>query len=87
MVSASEKNNDDLTIILKTKSQIYAEMVKEALEAEGIIVILKSTMGHHLRGALPFAQDFFNYSLYIQKEHTDIAENIVDTIVPHEEKL
>jgi hypothetical protein len=87
MVTASGKENNDLTVILKTKSQIYAEMVKEALEQEGITVILKSTMGHHLRGMLPFAQDFFNYSLYIQKEHADAAEEIVNTIVPDEEIL
>jgi hypothetical protein len=83
----TEKENSDLIVILKTQSQIYAEMVKEALEKEEIPALLKSTMGHNLRGMLPFQQDFFNYSLYIQKEFAETAKEIVDTIVPKEEIL
>ena len=85
-----EENNsktDDLVLILKTKNQIYAEMVKESLEADGVNVLLKSIMGHHLRGMLPMRQDFFDYSLYVRAEFVDKAIEVVEIIVPKEEIL
>ena len=78
---------DDLVIILKTKSLIYAEMVKNSLEDDGINVLLKSVMGHHLRGMLPLQQDFFDYSLYVRAEFGDKAKEVVKIIVPEEEIL
>ena len=83
----SEKNNQDVVLILKTKNQIYAEMVKEALENDNIHVLLKSATGHHLRGMLPFEQGMFDYSLFVVPEFEDKAKQVVETIVPKEEIL
>jgi hypothetical protein len=76
---------DDLELILTTKSQIYLEMVKEALESEGIPALVKSVAGYHSRGMLPFKQGFFDYRLFVMKEHELRAREIVETIVPPEE--
>jgi len=86
-VEENKSKTEDLVIILKTKNQIYAEMVKESLEGDGINVLLKSVMGHHLRGMLPMQQDFFDYSLYVRAAFADKAREVVEIIVPQEEIL
>ncbi len=75
----------DLELILTTRSQIYLDMVREALESEGIPSMVKSVTGYHSRGMLPFDQSFFDYRLYISKEDEERAREIVETIVPPEE--
>ena len=74
-----------LQLILTTKSQIYLDMVREALEGEGIPSMVKSVTGYHARGMLPFGQGFFDYRLYVSKEDEERAREIVVTIVPPEE--
>jgi hypothetical protein len=75
----------DLTLVLTTNNQIYMEMVKDALEGEGIPALIKSVTGYHGRGMLPFGQQFFDYRLFVSKEHKERALEIVDTIVPPKE--
>jgi len=76
---------DDIVMILETKNNILANMVKEALEKRDIPVLLKSPTGYYLRGMLPIDQAFFNMRLYVQKDFQDKAVEIVETIVPPEE--
>jgi hypothetical protein len=47
--------------------------------------LVKSVAGYHARGMLPFDQGFFDYRLYVSKEHAEKAREIVETIVPPEE--
>jgi hypothetical protein len=76
---------EDIVLILETKDNILANMVKEALENQDIPVLLKSPTGYYLRGMLPIDQGFFNMRLYVQKIFQDKAVEIVETIVPPEE--
>jgi hypothetical protein len=76
---------EDIILILETKDNILANMVKEALENQDIPVLLKSPTGYYLRGMLPIDQGFFNMRLYVQKNFQDKAAEIVKTIVPPEE--
>jgi hypothetical protein len=76
---------EGLELILTTQSQIYLEMVKEALEGEGIPALIKSVAGYHARGMLPFAQGFFDFRLFVSKEDEKRAHEIVETIIPPEE--
>jgi hypothetical protein len=84
-VSGEKKDFGDLQLVLVTKSQIYLEMVKDALEGEGIPALIKSVTGYHARGMLPFNQGFFDYRLYVSREHVEKAREIVETIIPPEE--
>ena len=81
----SNKNASDLVMVLSTKNQIYAEMVKNALDTEGIPSLLKSPTGSYLRGMLPISQGFFDFRLYVQNTHYIRAGELVETIVPAEE--
>lgn len=81
----SHDQQDELSLILTTKSQIYLEMVMDALDSEGIPTLVKSATGYHSRGMLPFNQSFFNYNLFVSKESEVKAREIVETIVPPEE--
>ena len=81
----SGANPVDLVLVLTTNNQIYMEMVKDALEGEGIPVLIKSVTGVHGRGMLPFGQSFFDYRLMVSKEHEKRAQEIVETIIPPEE--
>jgi hypothetical protein len=83
--SAPESNHDDLALVLTTSDQILMEMVKGALEGEGIVVLLKSAAGYHSRGMLPFAQGFFDYRLLVSTADERRARDIVETIIPPEE--
>ena len=76
---------EDLIMILETKNLIYVNMVKGALDNEGIPALLKSPMGHYLRGMMPIDQGFFNLKLYVRKKDEEKAAEIVRTIVPPEE--
>jgi len=76
---------EDIVLILETKNNVIMGLVKEALENQGIPVLLKSPTGYYLRGMLPIDQGFFNLRLYVQKEHEAEALEIVKTIVPPEE--
>ncbi len=80
-----EPNPDGLALVLTTNDQILMGMVKEALEGEGIAVLLKSVAGYHSRGMLPFAQGFFDYRLYVSITDEVRAREIVETIIPPEE--
>lgn len=73
---------DDPVLVLTTNNQIYMEMVKDALEGEGIPVLIKSVTGYHGRGMLPFGQQFFDYRLFVSTEHEKRALEIVETIMP-----
>lgn len=79
-------DHDDLVLVLVSGNQIYVEMVKDALEEEGIPVVLKSPTGYHIRGMLPLSQEFFDYRLYVDKEHSERASEIVRMIVLPEEE-
>lgn len=79
--------SEELSLILTTRSQIYLDMVKDALEEENIPVLLKSITGYHNRGMLPFEQGFFDYRLYVTKQFEQRGREIVETIVPPEEIL
>ena len=84
----SRKNcGDDLTMIYSSNNQIIVEMVKNALETEGIPSLLKSPTGSYLRGMLPVNQPFFDFRLYITNDHIGRASEIIETIVPAEEAL
>jgi hypothetical protein len=85
MEERKNQNSDDLILVLTTNNQIYLEMVKEALESEDIATLIKSVAGYHTRGMLPFQQGFFDYRLYVSKEHEERASEIVSTIIPPEE--
>jgi hypothetical protein len=90
MVGEDKKRNTDpvmdgLVLILTTRNQIQMGMVKDALECEGIAVLLKSVMGYHSRGMLPFEQGFFDYRLLVSREYEARAREIVETIIPPEE--
>jgi hypothetical protein len=76
---------DGLELILTTQNQIYLEMIKEALEGEGIPALVKSVAGYYTRGMLPFPQGFFDYRLFVSKEDEKRAREIVETIIPPEE--
>lgn len=76
---------EDIVMILETRNDVLANMVKEALENQDIPVLLKSPTGYYLRGMLPIDQGFFNLRLYVQKEYHSRAVDIVKTIVPTEE--
>lgn len=76
---------EDIVLILDTKDNILANMVKEALENQEIPVLLKSPTGYFLRGMLPFDQGFFNLRLYVQEKFRARAAEIVNTIIPPEE--
>ena len=80
-----KEETDGLELILTTRSQIYLEMVKDALEGESIPALIKSVTGYHVRGMLPFEQGFFDYRLYVSKDCAERAREIVETIVPPEE--
>lgn len=82
-----ESKAEDLILVLVTKDQIYLNMVKDALDGIDIPSLIKSPMGHYLRGMLPIDLGFFNMRLYVQKEHENKAAEIVSTIVPPEEIL
>ena len=47
--------------------------------------MIKSVTGNYSRGMLPFKQGFFDYRLFVMKEHENRAREIVETIVPPEE--
>ena len=83
--SHSGNQSEDLNLVLTTNNLIIMEMVKEALENEGIPVLLKSVAGYHSRGMLPFGQQFFDYNLFVSENDKIRAEEIVATIVPPEE--
>ena len=84
---AKEKdiNGDDTVLVLVSGNQIYVEMVKNALEEEGIPVLMKSSAGFYLRGMIPLEQDFFDFRLYVKKEQSERAFEIVQMIIPSEE--
>ena len=82
----AHKVADDLTLVLTTNNQIYLEMVIGALEVEKIAAVIKSVTGYHSRGMLPFKLGIFDYRLYVSKEHEERARELVETIVPSEEK-
>jgi hypothetical protein len=84
-LQGDKKNADGLELILTTRSQIYLDMVRDALDGVGIPALVKSVTGYHARGMLPFEQGFFDYRLYVSKEEVDKARDIVETIVPPEE--
>lgn len=75
----------DLILVLTTNNQIYMEMVKDALEGEGIPALLKSVTGYHGRGMLPFGQQFFDYRLFVSREYEKRTQEIVETIMPPRE--
>lgn len=77
--------SEEPALILTTSNQVHMEMVREALEGEEIPVLLKSVAGYHSRGMLPFGQGFFDYRLYVAREHEQRAREIVETIIPPEE--
>jgi hypothetical protein len=77
---------DDVVMVLKTRNQVYVDMVIGALEHEGIPALLKSASGYHARGMLPFEQGMFDYLLYVTKVSEARAREIVETIVPSEAK-
>jgi hypothetical protein len=83
----SRDQHGDLSLVLTTKSQIYLEMVVEALDSEGIPALVKSVAGYHSRGMLPFNQGYFDYNLFVSKESEARAREIVETIVPPEELI
>ena len=68
--------------VLTTGSQIYLEMVKTALEEEGIVALVKSIAGYHNRGMIPIEQGLFDYHLLVATEHEERAREIVERIVP-----
>ncbi len=80
-----EREAGDSIMVLSTKSQVYALMVKEALESEEIPSILKSPMGIYLRGMFPLGRSFFDYRLYVRQEDSQRAGEIVEMILPAEE--
>ena len=84
-MQGEKKDADGLELVLTTRNQIYLEMVKDALEGEGIPALVKSVTGYHTRGMLPFEQGFFDYRLYVSKEDVERAREIVETIIPPEE--
>lgn len=75
-------DNGDTILVFVSGNQIYIEMVKNALEEEGIPVLLKSPTGFHLRGMVPLQQEFFDFRLYVAKEHSGRASEIIRMIVP-----
>jgi len=79
------KETDNLVLVLTIHDQIIADMVREAIENEGIPVLLKSVAGYHSRGMLPFEQSFFDYRLYVSSNNRERALELVETIVPPEE--
>jgi hypothetical protein len=79
------KDSEELELVLVSRSQILIEMVREALEGEGIPAMIKSVTGYHARGMLPFQQGFFDYRLYVSKEDSLMAKEIVETIIPPED--
>jgi len=79
--------DSELKTVLVTGNQIVAEMVREALENEGIPALLKSAAGVHLRGMLPIRQDFFDFRIYVENKYAEKASAIVKTIVPSEEEI
>jgi hypothetical protein len=87
LISLRGENNDseELELVLVSRSQILIEMVREALEGEGIPAMIKSVTGYHARGMLPFQQGFFDYRLYVSKEDSLMAKEIVETIIPPED--
>ncbi len=80
-----EFDPDEPALVLTTKDQIQMAMVQEALERENIPVLLKSVMGYHDRGMLPFGVGFFDYRLYVARRHESRAREIIEMIVPPEE--
>lgn len=82
-----EKYGNELTMIYSSKNRILVEMVKNALEAEGIPSLLKSPAGSYLRGMLPINLYYFDFCLYITNNHIRRASEIVEIIVPAEEAL
>jgi hypothetical protein len=76
---------DDIVLVLRTRNQVYIDMVIAALDREGIPALLKSVAGYHGRGMLPFSQGFFDYLLYVTMANAEHAREIVQIIVPSEE--
>lgn len=81
----SGKDNGELIIALETRNQLYAEMVRNALETEGIPSILKSPMGTYLRGMFPIRQSYFDYRLYVREDHIQRVRDLIEMIIPAEE--
>jgi hypothetical protein len=75
----------EIILILRTRNQVYLDMVIAALENENIPALVKSVTGYHGRGMLPFEQGFFDYHLYVTGDNQPRAKEIVETIVPLEE--
>lgn len=78
-------SDDEIVMVLETRDDVLANMVKEALESERIPVLLKSPTGYYLRGMLPIDQGFFNLRLYVQKSFRQRAAEIIKIIVPSKE--
>jgi hypothetical protein len=85
LIMGEKQESEDLVLVLTTRNQIYLEMVKQAFDGEDIPSLVKSIAGYHTRGMLPFHQSFFDYRLYVSKDHEERASEIVSTIVPPEE--
>jgi hypothetical protein len=78
-------SDEEIVMVLETRNDILANMVKEALENLEIPVLLKSPTGYYLRGMLPIDQGFFNLRLYVQKSFRQKAAEIIKIIVPSKE--
>jgi hypothetical protein len=76
---------DDIVQILRTRNQVYVDMVIAALHNEHIPALVKSETGYHGRGMLPFELGFFDYRLFVTMTNEERAREIVSTIVPPEE--
>ncbi|MEE9553247.1 MAG: DUF2007 domain-containing protein [candidate division Zixibacteria bacterium] len=85
--SSGTKQGDDPVMIFSTNNQIVVEMVRNAMESEGIPSLLKSPTGSYLRGMLPISQFYFDFQLFVTSEDSQRASEIVETIVPAEEAL
>jgi hypothetical protein len=61
------------------------EMVCSTLDSENIPALLNSVAGYHIRGMLPFGQDFFDYRLSVPNTFEKRAREIIEIIVPAED--
>jgi len=85
MFARAQLDADEIVRVLTTSDLILMEMVRSALDAENIPALLKSVAGYHIRGMLPFGQDFFDYRLSVPKTFEMRAREIIETIVPAED--
>ncbi|MBD3232983.1 MAG: hypothetical protein GF315_04595 [candidate division Zixibacteria bacterium] len=86
----SEKNSDEhsgkFIELHATRDMIYSDMLKGALEEEGIVCLVKRATGIHGQYGASLPGDLAMFRIYVTEEDYEEANNIKEQILGENEE-